>query len=447
MKQKICYLIALIVAFSFCSCLDENQKYIESFYDQLDMKTDASNFVMAHKGDGIRLFNNPVDQQFVILADKKYDGVLKGQRVLAFSNEAAWGEGLPMDKFFAYYEQTLQLAYQQKIKIPNTDFSRKVEPLIQTQWGQTAPYNEQCPDKMLAGCVPVAMGQIMNYYHASSDPAQMVAVIGGRAQTHYSPRNSVTNTLQIKPTFIDMGMYAHCRYLSAFSREELQQICDRDLQQGHPLLFSNGGHAFVCDGQIDDYLHFNLGWMGPFNGYYRSLPASDLAWEPTINSSLVCGIHPNEKDPMHREIRLQQPGKLGEILGADSLNINTLVVHGPINGADMALIRRMAGFAATNLEPIGNLTAVDLRDTQLKRGDSYRTMDAKASGFAYNKNGEKFDFTQMSEKRWQRFCKLGYDKNMEGFTVEKTDDGRYLVHFVLSDFKDKYLFTGCSNLY
>ena len=73
MKQKICYLIALFVAFSFCSCLDENQKYIESFYDQLDMKTDASNFVMAHKGDGIRLFNNPVDQQFVILDNAKLE--------------------------------------------------------------------------------------------------------------------------------------------------------------------------------------------------------------------------------------------------------------------------------------------------------------------------------------------------------------------------------------
>lgn len=445
MSLRISTLFTLILLLYSCTTLTESQQCIADFYAEMGVKTHADKFEIAHKGDGISLYNNTEDHQFVILADRKFDEVLQGQLVLAFSIEDYWGKGLPMDKFFTYYEQTLQLAYQQKIKIPTTDFSHRVEPLIKTKWGQTSPYNDQCPSNMMAGCVPVAMAQIMNYYHASSDPAQMVAVIGGRAQTHYSPRNSVTNTFHIKPTFIDMGMYAHCRYISAFTRKELQQICDRDLQQGHPLLLSNGAHAFICDGQIDDYLHLNLGWMGPFNGYYRSLPAGDLAWEPTINSSLVCGIHPNEKKPMHREIFLKQAGQLADILGADSLDINTLVIHGPLNGADVALIRRMAGYAAGNLEPIGNLTGVDLRDAQLKRGDPYRTMDAKATGFTYRNKGEKFDFSQMSEKRWQLFCKLGYN-HLTGYSVEKTEDGQYLVHFILKDTNDKYLFYGCSNL-
>ena len=40
----------------------------------------------------------------------------------------------------------------------------QVEPLIQTTWSQTSPYNDQCPDNMLAGCVAIAMAQVMNYH-------------------------------------------------------------------------------------------------------------------------------------------------------------------------------------------------------------------------------------------------------------------------------------------
>jgi len=47
--------------------------------------------------------------------------------------------------------------------------ARPVAPLIKTKWNQNAPFNCKCPGnrtkRTLAGCVPVAMAQVLNFYH------------------------------------------------------------------------------------------------------------------------------------------------------------------------------------------------------------------------------------------------------------------------------------------
>lgn len=44
-----------------------------------------------------------------------------------------------------------------------------VAPLIKTEWGQGAPFNSKCPSNgkqtAQAGCVPVALAQVLNFYH------------------------------------------------------------------------------------------------------------------------------------------------------------------------------------------------------------------------------------------------------------------------------------------
>ena len=49
-----------------------------------------------------------------------------------------------------------------------------------------------------------------------------------------------------------------------------------ELDAGRPVFYSasnedgKGGHAFVCDGyDSEDYFHFNWGWYGKSNGYFR----------------------------------------------------------------------------------------------------------------------------------------------------------------------------------
>ena len=73
---------------------------------------------------------------------------------------------------------------------------------------------------------------------------------------------------------------------SGFSTKEWTDMVKADLDMGRPVLYSGYGdsgeeeyvgHAFICDGYTDaDYFHFNWGWSGEFDGWFR-LNALDLS--------------------------------------------------------------------------------------------------------------------------------------------------------------------------
>lgn len=57
---------------------------------------------------------------------------------------------------------------------PGSEYKSSVQPLLDTTWGQNAPYNQYCPTKTDSsgeeqncpvGCVALALGQIMKYYN------------------------------------------------------------------------------------------------------------------------------------------------------------------------------------------------------------------------------------------------------------------------------------------
>ncbi len=65
------------------------------------------------------------------------------------------------------------------------------------------------------------------------------------------------------------------QYLSrdSYYREEWLDIIHEELSKKRPIYmsatsFHHGGHAFICDGYMDGYLHINWGWNGTSNGYY-----------------------------------------------------------------------------------------------------------------------------------------------------------------------------------
>ena len=67
-------------------------------------------------------------------------------------------------------------------------------------------------------------------------------------------------------------------------------VCD--LTNAHPVLVSGGGHGFICDGiSANGYLHFNLGWGGPNNGWYR-FPVSDEKLNSGFLRSYITGVVP-----------------------------------------------------------------------------------------------------------------------------------------------------------
>ena len=205
-----------------------------------------------------------------------------------------------------------------------------ISPLIPTRWSQGSPYNLLAPlcqtDKGLkhglTGCVATAMAQMM-YYHrwpnASTQPipgyinekdsqlidglpvttfdwdamvpvydstatyearqavAKLMQYCGRSVEMAYSATSSSAYTsdaplMLIK--YFDYDSSAVNRQRIYYTPEEWNDLLYNELAQGRPLLYSGqraaGGHSFICDGyDTDDYFHFNFGWSGSGDGYFR----------------------------------------------------------------------------------------------------------------------------------------------------------------------------------
>ena len=219
-------------------------------------------------------------------------------------------------------------------------YQQKVEPMLTSCWGQGCFHNEACPvdsngpcDHVSAGCVAIAMAQIM-YYHKF--PAE-----GNNMTTYYSPLygslsanfgNTVyhwelmTDTLHesnlaVATLIFHCGLsvamkygaqlslassadaaYAFCQYFhynearlirrKKLNDEEWTALIKENLDMHLPLYYAGGSslgqHAFVCDGYDSNGLfHFNLGWDGVADGYYTIDDPSGFS-----NSQLIIHVSP-----------------------------------------------------------------------------------------------------------------------------------------------------------
>lgn len=56
-----------------------------------------------------------------------------------------------------------------------------------------------------------------------------------------------------------------------FNHDEWEATVYEELSEGRPVLTTASSHSFVCDGyQGDGFFHFNWGWNGWGNGYYKT---------------------------------------------------------------------------------------------------------------------------------------------------------------------------------
>jgi hypothetical protein len=250
-----------------------------------------------------------------------------------------------------------------------------VSPLLDKdsiKWNQDCNYNIYCPNdanaidgyckRSPAGCVAVAMGQIMRYWkHPKTSQAISGYLslnyfwINGSDVTTYNwdkIKNTLTNLssdiekravsellyncgISVQMNYGSTGSGAYDRdALVAFSKyfdysnklqlieknnfnsEDWLNIIKNELKNNRPVYYSgNGisaegtaeGHAFVCDGyNSNNEFHFNWGWGGVCNGYFYHLSSlipqiySDI-YEPydfTDNQMAIINIVPNKPDLM-----------------------------------------------------------------------------------------------------------------------------------------------------
>lgn len=226
---------------------------------------------------------------------------------------------------------------------------KPIAPLTKTIWDQGTPFNNLCPldrtgQRSVTGCVATAMAQILKYHNWPDKP---VGTAGGITMngTTYSWRNmlddysgtySATQANAVATLMRQCGAAVNMQYSSymsgAYDKDVQTALRDNfkynaalkmnwkdytpmtqwikliydELAAGRPVYYSGsssqGGHAFVCDGYGEnDYFHFNWGWGGYQDGYFKLTalnPASggSGSYEAGYNSGqmVITGIIPDK---------------------------------------------------------------------------------------------------------------------------------------------------------
>ena len=303
----------------------------------------------------IYVFADNQQKCFAIVAAEPYAQCLDNP-VLAYGiNEYDWEMNLQVGPsgiqqsddvvkvILEQYEKQLLYLYENNKRYNfnfNSVYKTKPEgitPLLKgIAYNQTDPYNKKFPsisyygskNKCRAGCTPVAMAQVLSYYH------HPVTLNGLTTYSTSSGENYMTNLSQYPvkwdgsendianlifacaaSTNAVMGYPYTAAYISkvesalseywGYSRN-CTTIRDKDetstltsiykeLDKEHPVIISGGHHAFVCDGYDQDYLHFNYGWEGKQNGYYRVIIIPEVSGNGLLHiDEILVGIVPKK---------------------------------------------------------------------------------------------------------------------------------------------------------
>ncbi|MCR5151660.1 MAG: C10 family peptidase [Prevotella sp.] len=233
------------------------------------------------------------------------------------SNMKAWLDGYSRQIDWLRQHQGLSASS------PKTVEREKIAPLIQTQWNQGVPYNNDCPTflngaKSVTGCVATAMAQLM-YYHqwpaasTKTIPSYTWAKKWGNEQLHnemkvtefhwddmlltYSKDETNTNAVKavstlmsycgaaVKMDYADnvnggslasstlvpealkdyFDYSATTRYIDRdnYTIDKWTEVIYSELEARRPVFYSGqssgGGHAFIVDGYDSDDL-FHVNW-------------------------------------------------------------------------------------------------------------------------------------------------------------------------------------------
>ena len=328
----------------------------------------------------------------------------------------------------------------------------------------------------VAGCGAVALAQVLRYYGPATRPSgkgrlsmdgappipvdmhgldwnnlkvnELMYLSAASVQTHLSPVNSTTSLFWFRHALVgNWGFSPECRYLQEQPLEDIaKQIC-ADLEAGRPVILGGEGHTFVCDGYKDGFLHFNFGWKGHCNGWYRlpeglSLQECLTAMRPML---------PEENHPL--EVTLKKAGTLAAAIPEDLLlSVTRLKVSGKLQGEDIALLRRMA--------TEGMLTDLDLSEARIAgngilRAQPYAERDASGMTFTSQYRHilfgdipgtqEEWRIDTITDAQWKEMSLRGLTKGTD-WSLVRDKDGVRIRYYTRADVIGTAMFADCENL-
>ncbi|MBR5085391.1 MAG: C10 family peptidase [Muribaculaceae bacterium] len=318
------------------------------------------------------VFNNPEQPGWVIVA-----GDDRARTILAYGDEDYFYESeVPecvQDWLNSYVEQIEALDNGCNVVEPESDMGSvigdapksKIAPLLGvTKWSQSLPFNQQCPSftessetkYSPAGCVAIAMAQIMYYYKSSygsdaipaytssnngfvnerpalpattfnwsimnpwynnaastsasaTEVQKLVKYCGQAVQMNYGKKSSSATSQRNAFTYY----FGYDKLSTQIKREDMnatawENAIYTEIAAGRPVYISarklSSGHAFICDGYDGDgHYHINWGWRGDNNGFFALNAMSDgnsggigaASGEEgyTINLQAIIGLKPS----------------------------------------------------------------------------------------------------------------------------------------------------------
>lgn len=102
--------------------------------------------------------------------------------------------------------------------------------------------------------------------------------------------------------------YKGTTYYDSWTDDDWTAMVKEELDKKHPIMYGGagdeGGHSFICDGYDDsNYFHFNWGWSGQNDGYYKlsslkpgSGGAGGGGYDFSEDQDVIIGIVPDKKD-------------------------------------------------------------------------------------------------------------------------------------------------------
>lgn len=211
----------------------------------------------------------------------------------------------------------------------------------------------------------------------TDEQAQAVAKLsrycGQAVQMGYSPEGSGAYTSDQLSAMKTFG-YSNAALVSkggnggwwssGYTTEQWENLLKTDLDAGRPILYSandpqpnGGGHAFICDGyNSSGYFHFNLGWFGTCNGWYKTTALQMLHRDSTyLNFS-------NDHQIVYK---LEPPTYC--IVEAESLNTgNELIILGGAFNVEAQNVTFRTSYSNFNLA----FALTDANDNRVVTGDA-----------------------------------------------------------------------------
>ncbi|MDD5569519.1 MAG: C10 family peptidase [Bacteroidales bacterium] len=345
------------IAVNFCISINKENTEIEKVF-----------FIEKNYVPLLYIFNLKQNKGFIITSAQ--DNITP---VLGYSFERGYSEtnqppafkeileGYKSQSYSAYTNkikanEKVKKEWQKYLTIEKCNYEKEiscVKPLLKTKWDQGCFYNKMCPEDEYgicghspAGCVAVAMAQILKYYNYPNNGignktywsnkygkltadfqnttylwqkmddsliteneyiANLIYHCGVSVEMEYSSNQSGAG--------IPNGAFKNCfnysnNYIfrSNYSDSAWKGILKINLDSLQPVYYrgssKSGGHAFVCDGYQGDFFHFNWGWSGCFNGFYLIDSLNVSGYEFNSGQSAIINIRPQKESPFCKETKV-----------------------------------------------------------------------------------------------------------------------------------------------